>query len=97
VLDMLRPITDVTNESFSTQSIETRPGIQGKTLYVRLGSEVSPEYERLKLVHMMFPGTERLVIHFDDTKKNIGAKCVIHDAFVRELKDMLSDKNVVIK
>ena len=68
-----------------------------KTLYVKLRSEDSPEYERLKLVHMMFPGNERMVIHFSDTKKNVGAKCVIHDAFIEELREMLGDNNVVVK
>ena len=72
-------------------------GTQGRTLFVKLRSGECPEYERLKLVHMMFPGSERLVIHFDDVKKNVGAKCLIHDAFVRELRDMLGEENVVVK
>ncbi|MCL2392446.1 MAG: DNA polymerase III subunit alpha [Oscillospiraceae bacterium] len=68
-----------------------------RILYVRLPSDDSPEYERLKLVHMMFPGKGRMVIHFSDTKKNVGAKCVIHQAFVEELTEMLGEKNVVVK
>jgi len=68
-----------------------------KTLYVKLRSEDSVEYERLKLVHMMFPGNQRMVIHFGDTKKNVGAKCVIHDAFLEELCLMLGDNNVVVR
>ena len=70
---------------------------QERTLFVKLRSQDCPEYERLKLVHMMFPGNERMVIHFSDTKKNVGAKCVIHDAFVKELCDMAGAENVVIK
>jgi DNA polymerase-3 subunit alpha len=66
-------------------------------LYVKLCGEDSPEYERLKLVLIMFPGRERMVIHFEDTKKSVGAKCVIHDAFIQELREMLGDKNVVIR
>jgi len=89
ILETLRPITD-------TENI-TAPEPANKTLYVKLGSENDPEYERLKLVHMMFPGNQRMVIHFDDTKKNVGAKCIIHDAFLEELSLMLGDKNVVVK
>jgi DNA polymerase-3 subunit alpha len=70
---------------------------QEKTLYVKLRSEDSPEYERLKLVHIMFPGRERMVIHFSDTKKNVGAKCIIHDALLGDLREMLGEENVVVK
>jgi DNA polymerase-3 subunit alpha len=68
-----------------------------KTLYVKLDNEDGPEYERLKLVHMMFPGNERLIIHFTDTKKNVGTKCIIHEAFLDELNTMLGAGNVVIR
>jgi len=46
---------------------------------------------------MMFPGRERMVIYFDDTKKTVGAKCTIHEALVRELREMLGDENAVVK
>jgi hypothetical protein len=45
----------------------------------------------------MFPGSQRMVIHFGDTKKNVGAKCVIHDAFLSELCSMLGENNVVVR
>jgi len=67
------------------------------TLYVKLPGEKSYEYDRLKLIHIMFPGKQRMVIHFNDTKKNLGAKCVIHPALIVELKEMLGDENVVVK
>jgi DNA polymerase-3 subunit alpha len=70
---------------------------QDRALCVKLRSEDSPEYERLKLVHMMFPGSERMVIHFGDTKKTVGAKCVIHEAFVNELRESLGEENVVVR
>ena len=68
-----------------------------RTLFVRLNSDDGPEYERLKLIHMMFPGRERMVIYFGNTKKSVGAACVIHDALVRELREMLGEENVVVK
>jgi len=70
---------------------------QDRTLYVKISSEDSPEYKRLKLVHMMFPGKARMVVHFSDTKKSVGAYCIIHDAFVSELREMLGAENVVVK
>jgi len=78
------------------------PGSNGqdtvqRTLYVKLDSEEGLVYERLKLIHMMFPGNERLVIHFNNTKKNVGAKCIIHKAFITELNEMLGAGNVIIR
>jgi len=72
-------------------------GAKERTLFVKLRNEDSPEYERLKLVHMMFPGYTRMVIHFSDTKKSVGTKCVIHDAFISELRQMLGSENVVVR
>jgi DNA polymerase-3 subunit alpha len=72
-------------------------GARDGTLYVKLQSESCPEYERLKLIHMMFPGSSRMVIHFSETKKSVGAKCLIHDALVNELSEMLGAENVVVR
>jgi len=101
LLEALRPITDTANltapvktESKTQSKTESKPD---KTLFIKLSSEESPAYERLKLIHMMFPGREQMVIHFEDTKKNLGAKCVIHEAFLNELYDMLGKNNVVIR
>jgi len=68
-----------------------------QTLFIKLPSEDSPVYKRLKLVHMMFPGRQSMVIYFDDTKKKLGARCIIHEAFVKELTEMLGSENVVLK
>ena len=105
VLDSLRPITDTNNiTSYKSQTANKSAdstgqpsGEAGKTLFVKLDSEDSPEYERLKLVHMMFPGSEKMIVHFGDTKKNFGTKCIIHDAFVKELNEMLGSERVVIR
>ena len=84
-------------ENRGTAAIDEGDGGHERTLFVKMGSESSPEYARLKLIHIMFPGRERMVIHFSDTKKNVSAKCVIHEALVCELREMLGDGNVVVK
>jgi DNA polymerase-3 subunit alpha len=70
---------------------------EDRTLFVKIQNESSAEYERLKLVHTMFPGRARMVIHFCDTNKSVGTKCVIHDALVSELRDMLGTENVIVR
>ena len=94
LLDTLRPISDADD---LTAPQKKRPLSNGKTLFIKLSSEESPDYEKLKLLHTMFPGNEQMVIHFTDTKKNLGAKCVIHEAFLNELHNMFGEKNVVVR
>lgn len=45
----------------------------------------------------MFPGQQQMIIYCEKEKKRIGASCVIHEALVAELKEMLDEKNVVVK
>ena len=111
VVDTLRPISDLIefgnqNSEFGIIGKASSPlggavhesgGLSNKRLFVKLESAESSAYERLKLVHIMFPGREQLVVYFSDTKKSVGTKCVIHDAFVHELREILGEENVVIK
>ena len=108
LIDALRPISDLTEpgvsdyytkkatEERSIAAREAKAVSLDKTLFIKIQSEDSPEYERLKLVHKMFPGRHRMVIHFADTKKNLGSKCIIHNALIQELHEMLGEQNVII-
>jgi len=71
--------------------------VSGRVLYVKVPSESSPEHERVKLIHTMFPGTDELRIHFADTKRTVGAKCIVHPAFISEMSELLGNANVVVK
>jgi DNA polymerase-3 subunit alpha len=75
----------------------TKERAENRTLFVKIQNEGSAEHERLKLIHMMFPGRARMVIHFCDTNKSVGAACVIHDALVNELREMLGEENIVVR
>lgn len=68
-----------------------------KTLYARFARPEDKEYERLKLILIMFPGNDKLVIHFSETKQTFSTRCVIHPALISELKRMLGDENVILK
>ncbi len=89
VADSIRPLSD----------LDPMPGEErkAKKLYVKLPSEDDPAYERIKLILIMFPGDEQMILYFADTKKRLGTRCILHDALVRELKEMLGDENVVLK
>lgn len=90
VIDTIRPMTD----------LDPLPGEEKpseKKLYVKLPSADHPAYERIKLIMMMFPGDEQMILFFEDTKKRLGARCIIHEALFRELVEMLGEDNVIIK
>ena len=52
---------------------------------------------RLAKLLTMFPGEERMIIAFEDGGKRLGTNCVIHDALIRELQELLGEKNVVVR
>ena len=93
VVDSIRPLTET-----DISKTEAMPAPQPeKKLFVKLAGAECGQYERLKLILTMFPGGQQMAIHFEDTKKTVGAKCLIHDALIRELKEMLGDGNVIVK
>jgi DNA polymerase-3 subunit alpha len=70
---------------------------RGKTLYLRFPTQAHPAYEHLKLVLLMFPGQEKCVVYFADTKKQLSTRCVIHPALIAEMQEWLGAENVVVK
>ncbi|MBQ2895176.1 MAG: DNA polymerase III subunit alpha [Oscillospiraceae bacterium] len=94
MVDSIRPLSDLDVPG-------QRPIPEGqareRTLYVRLKSADSPMKRRVELLLTMFPGEERMVIFFEDTKKRLGAPCLIHSALVEELTEKLGKENVVVK
>ena len=45
----------------------------------------------------MFPGEDRLILYFADSKKRAAAPCVAHRALIAELRELLGEENVVVK
>ncbi len=91
VVGFLRPMTDVRPE-YEEQKRE-----EPKKLYVRLPTRDCPEYDRIKLVLNMFPGNQRMILYFTDTRRRQGADCLIHPALLDELRGLLGEENVVVK
>ncbi len=90
LVDSIRPLSD----------FDAMPGEEvpvEKKLYVKVPSENNETYERLKLILVMFPGDDQLILFFEDTKKRRGTKCVIHEALINELNQMFGMENVVLK
>ena len=66
-------------------------------LYIRIPSLEDPRWEKIRLVLTMFPGTEQMKVRCADTGKLLGTPCLVHDALIRELQELLGAENVVVK
>ena len=68
-----------------------------RRLYIRIPGLSDPRWEKIRLVLTMFPGTEQLVVKCADTGKRLGAPCLVHDALIRELTELLGEENVAVR
>ena len=91
MVDSIRPISDVDALGANV------PPPAEKKLWVRLKSQNDPELKRIQLLLTMFPGSQQMILYCQAENKRIGAKCLIHEGLVAELKERLGDANVVVK
>ena len=45
----------------------------------------------------MFPGKARAVVYYADTGARMGGKCAIDERMLREMRELLGEKNVIVK
>ena len=72
------------------------PPRSGK-LYLRLASREDAVFEKLAKIFQMFPGDSPAVFYFADSGKRLGTRCVLHEALLAELCELLGNENVVVK
>ena len=97
MVDSFRPLSDLDVPGESAAAEDKPAGARPRTLYVRLPRQSDPIRRKVELMLTMFPGRERIVLYFEDTKKKQGAYCQIHDALVAELTERCGKENVVVK
>ncbi|MGI5977906.1 MAG: DNA polymerase III subunit alpha [Oscillospiraceae bacterium] len=88
IVESLRPLGDA-----ELPGEDTKP----QTLWLRVPSKDDPRMHRVELIHIMFEGDERMIVYCEDTKKKYTTGCIIHEAFVNELREMFGAENVVVK
>ena len=99
MVDSIRPIADLglmKSEQARPKAEKISCGADAK-LWVKLPSADDPAFKRIELILTMFPGQQQIIIYFERERKRIGAHCLIHEALVAELKEMLGDGSVVVK
>ncbi|MCD7845911.1 MAG: OB-fold nucleic acid binding domain-containing protein, partial [Oscillospiraceae bacterium] len=105
MLDLALPLRGLTPEKVAQYRRPARrerePGReeppQRRTLWVKLPAREEQALHRIELVLTMFPGTDPMVIYFADTKKRLGARCLIHPALVEDLQERFGAENVIVK
>ena len=68
-----------------------------RRLYLRLASEQTPEYRKIRAIANMFPGTEPVFLYFADTKLRRGTRCSLEADMLQEFISLLGKENVVLK
>ena len=98
VINRARPITDFAQENSNKEpERETQPRKSDTTLYLRLPSEQGDLFSKIKVILNMFPGENRVVVYFADTKQRRGTLCALDADMLSELKNVLGQENVVLK
>lgn len=67
------------------------------TLYLKVPSQQSREFQKLGPIFHMFPGTTKTVVVLADTRQKLGITCLVDEYLIRELQELLGEENVVLK
>lgn len=95
VINRARPIADFSQVQEQPAQMP-KPQPTGK-LYLKLPSEQSPLFTKVRAILNMFPGENPVVLYFADTAVRRGTKCGFTDTMMNELKNVLGEPNVVLK
>ena len=103
IVNRVRPMSDFSDplqrqllEQFIPNAAAPCRKLEG-TLYLRLPSEDSPEYRKVRAIVNMFPGDNPVVLFFADTRLRRGSRCDFRPSMMEELKNLLGEGNVVLK
>ena len=97
VINRVRPISDFVRETPEPQPEPPMVPEMGGKLYLRLPSEDSSLYRKVRAIVQMFPGSSSVVLYFADTGSRRGTRCAIAPVMVHELTRVLGETNVVVK
>ena len=73
------------------------PRQTGSKLYLQLTGEDDPNYSKIKAILNMFPGNGQVILFFADTRTRRGTMAAFDERMLQELRNVLGEKNVVLK
>ena len=68
----------------------------GQALWVRL-PDGGKGFDWLKRLLGMFPGEDTAIVYLEDSRRRLRTQCLIHEALLAELREVLGKENVVLK
>ncbi len=96
VINRAQPMSDYADRPLPEDKPIPIPAPQG-TLYLKLSGEEDPRYRKVKAVLNMFPGNDKVVLFFSDTRIRRGTQCKLDLSMIQELENILGKENVVLK
>ena len=96
VINRARPMSDYADRA-GVDITQDAPVQRVGTLYLRLPTEDSPLFGKIRAILGMFPGDSQVVVYFADTKQRMGTRCSLDQRMLKELERVLGDGNVVLK
>ena len=84
-------------EQFAGKADAKPAEVKGKRLYLKLPSESSREFRRVRPVLNMFPGQTPVTLFFADTGVRRRAYCLLRDDLLQELREILGESCVVLQ
>ena len=92
IVNRARPISDYV-DGLAEEEPERKTG----TLYLRLPTQEDSRYRKVRAMVNMFPGAQKVVVYFADTRQCRGAQCSLDKRLLSELQNVLGQENVVVK
>ncbi len=90
MVDSIRPLSDLA-------PLSGTPAARERELWLKLNSSDAKSLRKIDLLREMFIGRDTMVQYFADKHQKRTATCLIHDALVQELRELLGEQNVVVK
>ena len=97
LINRVRPISDYTEGQPPQARQPQLQKPQNQTLYLRLPSETGKLFPKIRAILNMFPGTQKTVLFFEDTRARRGTVCEFRESMLTELENVLGQGNVVLK
>ncbi len=103
VVNRFDPLEAFTKQAPPPMAAAPRPAaqeqavLQASRLYLRLPSEQSPLFGKVRATLNMFPGNVTAVLYFVDTGVRRGTQCGLRGDMLQELRALLGEDSVVLK
>jgi DNA polymerase-3 subunit alpha len=95
IRDEKEPQLMVDRVSLLTEEPKRPPLKEQQVLWVRLRD--GEKLDWLGRLLNMFPGHSAAIVYMEDSKKRLQTTCLLHEALLDELREVLGEKNVVLK